>query len=142
MNDGFSDFYRFRPTTAEEIWEWLEPYRNTDFKTLFWCIGAGGDVLTYPSKIGNLIGTDTTDFPHVGDRQVAESMQILTVKGIDPGRTVVEFAHTMGIEVHVSQRMEAFQCCPPFEELFPQEDSIENTLSVGVWTTMGGRSLA
>ena len=45
-------------------------------------------------------------------------MQILTGKDIDPVRTVVEFAHTMGIEVHVSQRMEAFQCCPPFEEFF------------------------
>lgn len=118
MNDGFSDFNRFRPTTAEEIWEWLEPFRDTDFKTMLWCPGAGGDVLTYPSEIGRLIGSNTLDFPRVTDRQNAESMQILAGKGIDTIATVVDYCHQIGLEIHISQRMEAFQCCPPFEEFF------------------------
>ena len=118
MNDGFSDFGRFRPTSREEIWEWLEPYRNTDFRKMFWCPGAGGDVLTYPSAIGSLTGSKTKDFPRIHDRYIAESMQILAGAGIDTVKTVVEYGHSAGLEVHISQRMEAFQCCPPFEDYF------------------------
>jgi len=118
MNDGFSDFGRFRPTSREEIWEWLEPFRDTDFQKMFWCPGAGGDVLTYPSDIGSLTGSKTRDFPRVVDRNIAESMQILAGKDIDTVETVVEYGHSVGLEVHISQRMEAFQCCPPFEDYF------------------------
>lgn len=118
MNDGFSDFARFRPTSRKEIWEWLEPFRDTDFGKMFWCPGAGGDVLTYPSAIGSLTGSKTRDFPRVGDRYIAESMQILAGAGIDTIETVVEYGHNVGLEVHISQRMEAFQCCPPFEDYF------------------------
>ena len=118
MNDGFSDFGRFRPTSREEIWEWLEPFRDTDFQKMFWCPGAGGDVLTYPSAIGSLTGSKTKDFPRIHDRYIAESMQILAGGGIDTVETVVEYGHSAGLEVHISQRMEAFQCCPPFEDYF------------------------
>ena len=118
MNDGFSDFGRFRPTSREEIWEFLEPFRDTDFEKMFWCPGAGGDVLTYPSAIGSLTGSKTRDFPRVVDRNIAESMQILAGIGIDTVEEVVEYGHGVGLEVHISQRMEAFQCCPPFEDYF------------------------
>ncbi|MDE0631008.1 MAG: family 10 glycosylhydrolase [Caldilineaceae bacterium] len=118
MNDGFSDFARFRPTSRDEIREYLEPFRDTDFGKMFWCPGAGGDVLTYPSAIGSLTGSKTRDFPRVGDRYIAESMQILAGAGIDTIETVVEHGHSFGLEVHISQRMEAFQCCPPFEDYF------------------------
>ncbi|MCY4079696.1 MAG: family 10 glycosylhydrolase [Caldilineaceae bacterium] len=118
MNDGFSDFGRFRPTSREEIWEFLEPFRDTDFRKMFWCPGAGGDVLTYPSDIGSLTGSQTRDYPRVVDRHIGESMQILAGAGIDTVETVVEYGHSVGLEVHISQRMEAFQCCPPFEDYF------------------------
>ncbi|MYH60860.1 MAG: family 10 glycosylhydrolase [Caldilineaceae bacterium SB0675_bin_29] len=118
MNDGFSDFGRFRPTSQEEIWEFLEPFRDTDFQKMFWCPGAGGDVLTYPSDIGSLTGSKTRDYPRVVDRYIGESMQILAGAGIDTVETVVEYGHSVGLEVHISQRMEAFQCCPPFEDYF------------------------
>ena len=118
MNDGFSDFGRFRPTSREEIWEYLEPFRDTDFEKMFWCPGAGGDVLTYPSAIGSLTGSRTRDYPRVVDRRIGESMQILAGAGIDTVETVVAYGHSMGLEVHISQRMEAFQCCPPFEDYF------------------------
>ena len=118
MNDGFSNFGTFRPTEVEDIWQWLEPYRDTDFKTLLWCPGAGGDVLNYISEYGSLIGDSTTDYPRVSDRQNAESHQILAGKGIDPMKTVIDYCHSMGVQVHVSNRMEAFQCSPPFEEFF------------------------
>ena len=118
MNDGFSNFGNFRPTEAEDIWQWLEPYRDTDFKTLLWCPGAGGDVLNYISEYGSLIGDSTTDYPRISDRKNAESHQILAGKGIDPMKTVIDYCHSMGVSVHVSNRMESFQCSPPFEEFF------------------------
>ena len=118
MNDGFSTFGRFRPTSRAEIWEWLQPFENTDFQKMFWCPGAGGDVLTYPSAVGSLTGGKTRDFPRVSDRYIAESMQILAGGGVDTIETVVEYGHRIGLEVHISQRMEAFQCCAPFEEYF------------------------
>ena len=118
MNDGFSTFGRYRPTSREEIWEWLQPFAHTDFGTMLWCPGAGGDVLTYPSDVGVLTGSRTQDYPRVVDRHVAESMQILAGAGIDTVETVVEFCHEIGLDVHISQRMEAFQCCAPFEEFF------------------------
>lgn len=119
MNDSFSD-YRTMPDhdPRQTIWDWLEPYRDTDFKTLFWCIGSGGDVLTYPSKIGDQIGADVTEFPRAVDRQVAESMHYFAGRGIDTVRTVVDYCHSMDVQVYASQRMEAFQCSPPYENFF------------------------
>ena len=119
MNDSFGD-YKTLPghDPRQSIWDWLEPYRDTDFKTLFWCIGCGGDVLTYPSKVGGQVGKGLTSFPRVVDRRVAESIEYFAGRGVDTMRTVVEYAHSMGIQVHSSQRMEAFQWSPPFEDLF------------------------
>lgn len=118
MNDGFSNFGTYRPTTKEDICQWLEPYRDTDFNTLLWCPGAGGDVLNYVSEYGSLIGDNTSDYPRISDRHNAESHQILAAKGIDTMKTVIDYCHSMDIQIHVSNRMEAFQCSPPFEEFF------------------------
>ena len=117
MNDGFSDFGTHRPTTAEKVCEWLEPMRDADFKTLFWGT-AKGDVINYPSDVATMFGVGVTDYPREGDRQCGESMQVLAGKGVDSLRTVVDCCHSMGVDVHVSFRMEAFQCSPPFDEFF------------------------
>lgn len=118
MNDGFSFLWERRPVTADEIREEVEPYRDTDFQKLLWCVGAGGDVVTYPSKVADLIGQDTTDYPRDGDRFVAQAIRGLVDKGIDPLKVALEHAREIGIEFHVSQRMGAFAMCPPWEEFF------------------------
>jgi len=110
-NDSFSDLFRKRPTTKKEISEMVEPYRFTDFKKVFLEIGSGG----WFFGRGRLYGEGVEDFPRVGDRFVAESIQILLSKGINPLKTAMEHAHSMGLEFHVSQRVELYTS-PIFEE--------------------------
>ena len=117
MHDGFG-VLQYRPTSREELWEHLEAMRDTDFGTLLWCVGAGGDVLNYPSRFGKMIGDGVADYPRVGDRDISEALQVLSGKGIDTLREVVEYCHGMGVKVHASNRMEAFQCSAPFEHYF------------------------
>jgi len=116
-NDGDSDLYMKRPTTKEELVARIEPYRNTDFKKIFWEIGYG-DTTLYPSTRGKMLGEGIEDFPRIGDKYTAESLRTLAAKGIDPLRTVIEYAHSMGLEFHVSQRIEQFATPPPWEELY------------------------
>ena len=47
-----------------------------------------------------------------------EALQIMSGKGIDTLQEVVEYCHGMGVKVHASNRMEAFQCNAPFEHYF------------------------
>lgn len=114
-NDAGSDLGHKRSTTKEDILEMVEPYRDTDFKKLFWEVGSGWTSLG--GKFGPLIGEGCEDFLTVGNRYWAESLQILHSKGIDPLKTAMEHAHNIGLEFHVSQRVEAFQMAPPWEEL-------------------------
>lgn len=133
MNDGFTDFHMHDPGTAAELEGWLEPYRHTDVGKIFFCLGAGGDVVSYPSRLGKRLGAGGAareaspsegrsplmeDFPRVGDRRAAEALARLHARGIDPLRVVCDYAHELGRELHVSLRMGAFACVAPFDELF------------------------
>ena len=44
------------------------------------------------------------DFPRVCDRQAAESLRTLKRKGIDPLKTVIDYAHSLGLELHGTLR--------------------------------------
>ncbi len=116
-NDAFSDFYQKRSTTKEGILEMVEPYRNTDFKKIFWEVGYGETTL-YGSACGTIIGEGIEDFSRIGDRYAYESIQILKAKGINPLKTAMEHAHSMDLEFHVSQRVEQFCYAPPWETFF------------------------
>ena len=118
MNDAHGLYYEACPTTAAEIEEWLEPYRDTDVKAMLWCVGGGAEVVTYPSQVAQVMCQETVDYPRAGDLYIAQSMQALIGQGIDPLRVACDYTHQLGIEFIVSQRMEAFACAPPFEEVF------------------------
>jgi hypothetical protein len=118
MNDAFSEYISLpHHDPRQTIWDWLEPYRDTDFKTLLWC-ACQGDAAHYPSRVAPIIGSGTTDFPRDIDRTIHESITDLAGRGVDALYEVIEFCHEAGIQVHVSNRMESFQCSPPFEEFF------------------------
>ena len=118
MNDAFSEYISLpHHDPRQTIWDWLEPYRDTDFKTLLWC-ACQGDAAHYPSRVAPIIGSGTTDFPRDIDRTIHESITDLAGRGVDALHEVIEFCHEAGIQVHVSNRMESFQCSPPFEEFF------------------------
>ncbi|MSP11996.1 MAG: hypothetical protein EXR62_03445 [Chloroflexi bacterium] len=112
-NDAWSFVYSRAPTTKEEIWEEVEPFRDTDFKTLLWGLGEGSATL-YLSQVGELMerqGVD--DFQRIGDRHAAESFRTLKRQGIDPLRTVIDHAHSMGLELHGSYRVGGWSVPPP-----------------------------
>lgn len=119
-NDAHGLHWTNRITAKEGIWEQIEPYRNTDFKKLYWETG-WGHTCYYGTQVGSLFSAGLEDFPRIGDRYIAESLQILTAKGINPIGTALEYAHSIGLEFHVSQRIEAFCCAPPWEEAFSTE---------------------
>lgn len=118
MNDAFNFFFERRPTTKQQIWEQIEPLRDTDFQAIYWCTGPGGDVCSYPTKVGTVIGNNSEIFPRIGDRHIAESMQVFSKEKINPLKVALEYAHQIGLEFHVYQRMGAFAFSPPFEDFF------------------------
>ncbi|MDD3927149.1 MAG: hypothetical protein PHT33_10895, partial [bacterium] len=60
-NDAFGLFYGNGVHTAAEIESVIEPLRDSDVGKLFWCLGAGGDVVTYPSCSGRICGSGVSD---------------------------------------------------------------------------------
>jgi hypothetical protein len=115
LNDGHGVFYNKRPYSIDGVIEDIEPYRNTDFGKLYWCVGSGGDVFTFPSKNGKIYGQGAVAFSRSGDRNVYESMMKLKQKGIDILKTVVDYSHKCGIEIYLSERMEAFMHPIPWD---------------------------
>lgn len=112
-NDAWSFVYERTPTTREEIIEEVEPFRDTDFRKLLWGIG-GGSMTLYLSDVGKLAEREgIDDFQRIGDRHAAESFRALKRKGIDPLKTVVEHAHSMGLELHGSYRVGGWGFPPP-----------------------------
>ncbi len=115
-NDAFGVFFRNCITTREGIWEQVEPYRNTDFKMLWWEIVSG--MFGAWRKEGKTYGEGVEDYPRPGDLFAAESYRTMREEGINPLKTAMDYAHDIGLEFHVSQRSEMFQTGPPFEEVF------------------------
>ena len=115
-NDAFGVFFRNCITTREGIWEQIEPYRNTDFKMLWWEI-VGGMFGAWREE-GKTYAEGVEDYPRPGDLFVAESYRTMRAEGINPLKTAMDYAHEIGLEFHVSQRSEMFQTGPPFEEVF------------------------
>ena len=120
MDDNFS-FYCDRRATVADIWEQIEPYRDTDVGRLFWCAGAGGDVVSYPTRVGRVIGIAEEDFPTSAYRYVGESMRLLLGQGVDGMQVARDYTHSLGIEFHISLRLGAFQMFPGFDEFFTSE---------------------
>ena len=121
MNDAHGLYYWKKIESKKGIYEDIEPYRDTDFEKLYWCMGSGGDICTYPTKIGKLYGEDLEIFPRSGDKNIADSMKILQSKGIDSLETAVNYAQSIGLKIFLSQRMGAFACNPPWDGIFTSD---------------------
>ena len=112
-NDAWSFVYSRGPTTREEILEEVEPFRGTDFHKLLWGIG-GGSAALFLSEIGELSECGAVDdFQRIGDRHAAESFRALKRQGIDPLGTVIDHAHSLGLELHGSYRVGGWVTPPP-----------------------------
>lgn len=118
--DGFSFLYERRPVTREELLEEFEPFRGTDFGTLWWCI-SGADQVNYRSRLGTIDGQHTGDFPRPGDRYFIEAVRTLIERGVDITRVAVDACRDMGIRIHVGLRPAAWKGPPPYEEYFTSD---------------------
>ncbi|MCI0624892.1 MAG: family 10 glycosylhydrolase [Acidobacteria bacterium] len=117
LNDTLTFMHFRQPTTKEEIWEEIYPYKDTDYKAIYWT-AARGDNCLYPTKVGTILGADSEDFPRIGDRYLAESNRILISKGIDSVQTALEFTRGLGMEFHLCMRVESFTAEPPWDGVF------------------------
>ena len=118
-NDSYTFMMYHGTTTAEEIWQELEPFRGSDFGKILWDVG-GGSTTFYRSKIGDsLEWEDDFDYWRLreggGDLNVVESHRTLKEKGIDPLKTAIDYAHSIGLEILGSYRL-AFWMFPPPED--------------------------
>lgn len=115
--DGFSYIYSRRPTTEEDLLLETETYRDSDFGTLILQM-SGADMVNYPSSIGEMRGQDLDDFARQGDRYYAEAIRELAAKKINPTKTLIEGAHRVEMQVHVSVRTAAWVHTEPLSDFF------------------------
>ena len=78
----------YHPTTKEEVWEWIEPFRDSDFKIFMW-EGIRGDIVAYPSEIGESGSPDGKWAP----------------EWVDPLEVGIEYAHELGMQFYLGMRM-------------------------------------
>ena len=100
--------------TVEDLQEEIEPLRNTDVGKLF--LGTGGigaGQTLFPSRVGEMMGSDQKDFPVVEGKRAAESLLSYQSRGIDPLKVAVDYAHSMDIDVYLGFRMGTMSTVPP-----------------------------
>jgi hypothetical protein len=115
FNDGGSFMYWNRPTTKREIWEYIEPLRDTAFKKLYWGIAAG-DMCNYHTSVGNHHWIDKQEvWRREGDRNRVECFRNFSRKNIDVVKIACEYAKKIGLEFHVYHRLGMVTGAPPVE---------------------------
>lgn len=117
MNDMHELFYLNRPESVDQLYEHIEPYRNTDFDKLlleYW----ERDVNSNSIQHGMLCSGNNTIFLKPGDRNFVESTMILRSKGIDIYKSMIDYACQVGLKVYLSQRANAFVSEIPYDTNF------------------------
>jgi hypothetical protein len=117
LNDNLTFMHMKRPASREDIWEEIYPYKDTDYKAIYWT-AVRGDNCLYPTRVGTVLGSETDDYPRLGDRHLAESLRNLIAKDIDPVRTALDFTRRLGMDFHLCLRVEAFTAEPPWDGVF------------------------
>lgn len=116
MNDGHGIFYA-GIRDEEQLWHSVLPYRDSGFAALHFCI-TGADHCNYRTRVGTLVGDGLDDFPDSGYRRYTESIRSLLERGVDPLASMIRMSRSIGLELHVSIRMEAFAMEPPYDGVF------------------------
>lgn len=115
--DGFSFLHAHHPKTEEEVRELFEPFRNSDFGTIWWQF-TGADLVNYQSEYGTISGDAMEVFPRAGDGYFTDSVRTLIRNGVDLTHLAVEACRDMGIKIHICLRPAAWKAGWPFEEYF------------------------
>jgi hypothetical protein len=117
QNDGHGNFYGYAPQSAADLEEQLEVFRNTDFGALYWATGShGAGLVNFPSQVSAHFGQKVDDYGRLGDQLYAQCLRKLLDQGVDPLRVVVDYAHSLGLEIHITQRL-TMAIWPPMDDL-------------------------
>jgi len=115
--DGFSFLYERQPTTESELLEEFEPFRHTDFGTIWWQY-TGADLVNYRSQLGTIPGEHTDTFPSEGNRYFTQAVQTLIDRGIDITKVAVKACHDRGMAIHIGMRPAAWKFVLSYEDYF------------------------
>lgn len=106
-DDGHGGFFTDAYATREGLEGFIEPYRGTTLTALEWGVCLGTKV-NFLSEAFELFGTGPrTDLAHArrGDSRAARNLAGFRDRQIDPLDVVTRKAHEVGIELHVSLRV-------------------------------------
>jgi hypothetical protein len=115
--DGHSWIWPYNPKTAEELLENFRGYEGTDFGK-WWFEILGADLTAYPTKVGNIAGEGTLDFPSGAHGVFTKAVLELAKKGINPMKVARDEARRQGAEFHVIMRPAGWTMAMPHEETF------------------------
>ncbi|MEN3941894.1 hypothetical protein WJU23_11415 [Prosthecobacter sp. SYSU 5D2] len=115
--DGHSWIWPFQPRTEADLRANFRGFENTDFKK-WWFQVLGADLVTYPTKVGNLPGEDTLDFSSDAHKAFVESVKALHQAGINPLKVARDVAREQGVEFHIMLRPAGWKASMPYEETF------------------------
>jgi uroporphyrinogen-III decarboxylase len=127
--DGLGSLGDRQPTTKAELLEIFEPFRQSDFGTIWWGIGIA-DIVNYRTSVGSTCGEHQTDAVHPRNLEanIDASVQGLIRNGIDISRAVVEASHAVGCDIQAYLRPAAWvrpepmsdSWCSTFFEAHPE----------------------
>ena len=96
---AYNDAAHLEPRSLEGMRGELEHFRDSDFQKLLWCIGSGSETYFF-SSVGETALRQEWDFVEEFLSSWVEGFRILKAQGIDPLTTVIEYAHSFGLELH------------------------------------------
>jgi hypothetical protein len=106
-SDGDLSFTEPEPAAAERaLRQRVRALRDTPIKTLMYSVGAGSDVLYYPTKVASVWGWRATKYDEKKEwRQRIASIKAGMRAGVDPIRVAGEEAQRLGLFFVPSYRM-------------------------------------
>ncbi len=96
---AYNDAAHLEPRSLEGMRGELEHFRDSDFQKLLWCIGSGSETYFF-SSVGETALREEWDYVEEFLASWVEGFRILKAQGTDPLTTVIEYAHSFGLELH------------------------------------------
>ncbi len=115
--DGHSWIWPYEPKTVDDLLASLHGFENSDIGK-WWFQVLGADLVIYPSKVGNMPGEYTVDFPTAAHASFTHSLKGLWANGINPLKVARDEARRQGVEFHVMLRPAGWKAAIPYEETF------------------------
>ena len=123
--DSFGIFQQEKDPPARVVREAIDPYKDTVFGDLSYCI-VGADLVNYPTEHGTVLGAAGAPAPRDCDSAIGKNLARLLATGADPLELAVDHGRKLGMRVWLSQRMQAFAMEPPYDTAFDSRFCLEN----------------